>query len=88
MASDGGRGTNSDPAVSKNRLFLADPTKALEEFKNELRKDIQGAPYRQDIESGILQFVEDIISRKISIRAHPTRRLHAKLYIFRPDQAG
>src|SRR5437773_50323 len=65
-------------------LFLADPTKALEEFKNELRKDIQGAPYRQDIESGILQFVEDVISRKISIRAHPTRRLHAKLYIFRP----
>src|ERR1022692_785729 len=27
-------------------LFLADPTKALEEFKNELRKDIQGAAYR------------------------------------------
>src|SRR5258708_10861531 len=65
-------------------LFLADPTKALEEFKSELRKDIQGAAYRQDIESGILQFVEDVASRKIAIRAHPTKRLHAKLYIFRP----
>jgi superfamily II DNA or RNA helicase len=64
-------------------LFLADPTKALEEFKNELRKDIQGAAYRKDIESGILQFVEDVASRKITIRAHPTKRLHAKLYIFR-----
>ena len=29
-------------------LFLADPTKALEEFKNELRKDIQDAPYRNE----------------------------------------
>ncbi len=65
-------------------LFLADPPKALEEFKNDLRKDIQGAAYRRDIESGILQFVEDVVSRKISIRAHPTKRLHAKIYIFRP----
>jgi superfamily II DNA/RNA helicase len=65
-------------------LFLADPTKALEEFKNELRKDIQGAAYRKDIESGILQFVDDVASKKIAIRAHPTKRLHAKLYIFRP----
>src|SRR5881296_3809286 len=60
-------------------LFLADPTKALEEFKNELRKDIQGAPYKKETESGILQFVEDVVSRKIAIRAHPTKRLHAKL---------
>jgi superfamily II DNA or RNA helicase len=65
-------------------LFLADPTKALEDFKNELRKDIQGAAYRQEIEAGILQFVQDVVAKKITIRAHPTKRLHAKLYIFRP----
>src|SRR6266581_7485897 len=52
-------------------LFLADPTKALEEFKNELRKDVQGAPYRKETEAGILQFVEDVASRRIEIRAHP-----------------
>jgi PLD-like domain len=65
-------------------LFLADPTKALDEFRNWLRNDIQSAEYRRDIESGILQFVDDVISKKIALRAHPTKRLHAKLYIFRP----
>ncbi|MHB8523139.1 MAG: helicase-related protein [Limisphaerales bacterium] len=65
-------------------LFMPDPTKALEEFKNDLRKDIQGAAYRKETENGILQFVEDVASKKIALRAHPTQRLHAKLYIFRP----
>jgi superfamily II DNA/RNA helicase len=65
-------------------LFLADPTKALEEFKNELRKDIQNADYTRESETGIIQFVEDVISKKIELKAHPTKRLHAKLYVFRP----
>lgn len=65
-------------------LFLADPTKALEEFRTWLRNDIQGAAYRQDIEGGIIQFIDDVISKKIELRAHPTKRLHAKIYIFRP----
>ena len=65
-------------------LFLADPTKALEEFKNDLRNDIQTASYTRDTEVGILQFVDDVVSEKICLRAHPTQRLHAKLYIFRP----
>ena len=65
-------------------LFLADPTRALDEFQNWLRKDIQSAEYKRDIETGVLQFVDDVISKKIELRAHPTKRLHAKLYIFRP----
>jgi superfamily II DNA or RNA helicase len=65
-------------------LFLTDPTKALQEFKQELRTDIQRADYKQEIEAGIIQFVDDVVSKKIELRAHPTKRLHAKLYIFRP----
>ena len=65
-------------------LFLADPTKALEEFRNLLRSDIQGAAYRRDVEVGIIQFIDDVISKKIELRAHPTKRPHAKIYIFRP----
>lgn len=65
-------------------LFLADPTKALEEFRDWLRKDIQSAEYKREVETGVLQFVDDVISKKIELRAHPTKRLHAKLYIFRP----
>ncbi len=65
-------------------LFLADPTKALDEFRTWLRNDIQSAEYKRDVETGVLQFVDDVISKKIELRAHPTKRLHAKLYIFRP----
>lgn len=65
-------------------LFLADPTKALHEFKTELRNDIQDSVYSSEVETGVLQFVEDVISKRIELRAHPTKRLHAKIYIFRP----
>ena len=65
-------------------LFLADSTKALEEFRNWLRNDIQSAEYKREVETGVLQFVDDVISKKIELRAHPTKRLHAKLYVFRP----
>jgi superfamily II DNA or RNA helicase len=65
-------------------LLLADPTKALEEFRAWLRNDIQGAEYKRDIETGVIQFVDDVIAKKIELRAHPSKRLHAKLYIFRP----
>jgi superfamily II DNA or RNA helicase/HKD family nuclease len=81
-------GINVDAIVAdyhrRGLLFLADPTKALEEFKNDLRNDIQTASYTRDTEVGILQFVDDVVSEKISLKAHPTQRLHAKLYIFRP----
>jgi hypothetical protein len=65
-------------------LFLADPTKTLDGFRTWLRNDIQSAEYKRDVETGVLQFVDDVISKKIELRAHPTKRLHAKLYIFRP----
>lgn len=65
-------------------LFLADPTKALEDFQSRLKADIQKAEYRPDIEAGILSFVEDVVSGKLAIKAHPTKRLHAKIYIFLP----
>ncbi len=66
-------------------LFLADPTKALEDFQSRLKSDIQKAEYRAEVEAGILSFVEDVVSGKLVIRAHPTKRLHAKIYIFLPS---
>jgi len=65
-------------------LFLADPTKALEDFQRRLKSDIQKAEYRSEVESGILSFVDDVVSGKLTIKAHPTKRLHAKIYIFLP----
>lgn len=63
--------------------FNADITK--QEFIEKIKEDIQDADYRQDIEQGIIQFIEDIINEKLIIKAHPSKELHSKIYIFRPE---
>lgn len=56
-----------------------------EEFIREFKEDIQQAAYQKDVEEGIIQFVEDVISGKIQIKAHPDKNIHAKIYIFKPE---
>lgn len=68
----------------RGMLFLNDPTKTITDFSQSLKRDIQSASYRKEVEDGILKLVEDVTSGKVALRAHPTKRLHAKLYIFRP----
>jgi superfamily II DNA/RNA helicase/HKD family nuclease len=70
---------------SKGLLFQGDANQTLVEFLNEAKEDIQTANYTKEVEKGILQFIEDISSKKIEIKAHPSRKLHAKIYIFRPN---
>ena len=71
---------------SKGLLFQGDANQTLIEFLNEAKEDIQTSEYTKDVENGILQFIEDISTKKIEIKAHPSRKLHAKIYIFRPEQ--
>lgn len=69
---------------SKGLLFQGDANQTLIEFLSEIKTDIQEADYNQEIEAGILQFIEDIATKKIEIKAHPSKKLHAKIYIFKP----
>lgn len=69
---------------SKGLLFQGDANQTLIEFLSEIKSDIQEADYNQNIEEGILQFIEDIATKKIEIKAHPSKKLHAKIYIFKP----
>ncbi|MEY3499066.1 MAG: hypothetical protein RL308_735 [Bacteroidota bacterium] len=69
---------------SKGLLFQGDANQTLIEFLADIKTDIQEADYNEEIEKGILQFIEDIISQKIEIKAHPSKNLHAKIYIFKP----
>lgn len=71
---------------AKGLLFQGDANQTLIEFLNDAKEDIQSAKYSKDVEEGILQFIEDISTKKIEIKAHPSRKLHAKIYIFRPDK--
>ncbi len=70
---------------SKGMLFKGNPQKTIETFLQEAKADVQKASYSKDVEAGILQFIEDVASKKIEIKAHPERKLHAKIYIFRPE---
>jgi len=80
-------GINVDNLTKKyqerGRLFLSNPTETKETFLNEITEDIQQADYSNDIENGLFQFIADLITGKIEMRAHPTKTIHAKVYIFR-----
>ena len=54
------------------------------DYLNALKREIDDAAYSWELEKSILQFIEDIATAKIRIKAHPTRKLHAKIYILRP----
>ena len=71
---------------AKGLLFQGDAQQTMVEFQNETIADIQQSSYSKEVEAGILQFINDIISKKIEIKAHPTRKLDAKIYIFRPHE--
>ena len=65
-------------------LPLADVERTRKDVESALKHDIQHAPYRPDVEAGIRQFVEDVRTKKVELRAHPTKRLHAKIYVLLP----
>lgn len=82
-------GINVDSLIAdyqkKGLLFHGAEGQTLDKLKADLLEDIQSAEYRPEVENGILQFISDLVSKKIEIRAHPTKTLHAKIYIFRPE---
>ncbi|KAA0441518.1 MAG: helicase [Candidatus Thioglobus sp.] len=48
-------------------------------------EDIQQANYGEQTEQGVKQFIADMLTGKVTIKAHPSQKIHAKIYIFRPD---
>ena len=65
-------------------LLAADTSAAKQDYLNRLKQEIENADYSRNLEQSTLQFITDIASGKVRIKAHPTRKLHAKIYIFRP----
>ncbi len=52
-------------------------------FGNHLLEEAETTPDRPDIEQGIRKFCEFIKSGKIELKAHPSKNIHAKVYISR-----
>lgn len=81
-------GINVDQLIKqyheKGQHFLENPEETKESFLEELIQNIQEADYDTATEKGITQFIDDLTSGKIELRAHPKKKIHAKVYIFRP----
>ena len=81
-------GINVDQLIKKyhdkGQLFLDNPAETKESFLEEIINNIQDANYDEITEKGIIQFIEDLTNGKIELRAHPKKKIHAKVYIFRP----
>jgi superfamily II DNA/RNA helicase/HKD family nuclease len=73
-------------AARKGLEFNFNTDVTREEYLRVLKEDIQSSDYKKEVEEGILQFVDDVISGKIQIKAHPDKNIHAKIYIFRPKE--
>ncbi len=65
--------------------FNNDKEKTREQFFLNLKKNIQEADYQKEIEDGIIQLIDDILTEKVSIKIHPNKNIHAKIYIFREE---
>ena len=73
-------------ANEKGTLYLgATRSQVEEDFSSQFSEEIENSNYDKQTEDNIQQFVQDIKSGRIEMRAHPSRKLHAKVYIFRPQ---
>ena len=81
-------GINTDELIAtakrKGQLYLENPEFTKEEYLKFVTKDIENAPYNQTVENSVIQFIDDIITGKVKIRAYGQQNLHSKIYIFRP----
>lgn len=69
---------------NKSLLMLADEEKAKQIYQTDFKDDIINAHYSPEIESGIMQMCEDLISGRLQMRIHATKNLHAKFYLCLP----
>lgn len=72
-------------AYQKGMLFIGAEEEVKEECLQLLKKDIEESRYNKKVEDGMLQMLQDMIDGKLELRAHPSKRIHAKFYILYPD---
>ena len=80
-------GINIDDIFRKHNkalLMLANDEKAKEIYHSAFKEDIINAQYSPEVEEGILQMCEDLVSGRLQMRIHATKNLHAKFYLCLP----
>lgn len=72
-------------ANNQCQLFFGAEKEVKQDYLIQLRKDIENSVYSSHVEEGIWQMVDDLVSGKLELRAHPSKKIHAKIYILYPD---
>ncbi len=69
----------------KGLFYFGDANKTKDEFLNWFIQDLREAKYSKEVEDGIGQFIADMIEGQIEVRAHNSKAIHAKFYLFLPE---
>ena len=72
-------------AARQGKIFFGAEDEVKEDCLRQIRNDIEHAGYKEEIEQGIFQMVKDLNDGKLELRAHPSKRIHAKIYVLYPD---
>ena len=72
-------------SYQKGELFFGAEDEVKEECLHLLKQDIEQSHYTKKVEDGMLQMVQDLLDGKLEMRAHPSKKIHAKFYILYPD---
>lgn len=73
-------------AANQGRFFFGAEEEVREECLRKIRRDIESSNYKKEVEDGMFQMIQDLIDGKLELRAHPSKKIHAKLYILYPDE--
>lgn len=73
-------------AARQGRMFFGAEDDVKKECLLKIRKDIESSNYKKEVEDGMFQMVQDIIDGKLELRAHPSKKIHAKIYVLYPDE--
>ena len=73
-------------AAQQGKLFFGAEEEVKEEYLRKIRTDIETSNYRKDIEDGMYLMVQDLLDKKLELRAHPSKKIHAKIYVLYPDK--
>ena len=72
-------------AAQQGKLFFGAEEEVKEEYLRKIRTNIETSNYRKDIEDGMYLMVQDLLDKKLELRAHPSKKIHAKIYVLYPD---
>lgn len=81
-------GINIDNIFRKqSKLFFGkiDEEEIRKAYSQNFVEEVRNASYDEETERGILQFCQDIIDKRLEIRIHRSKNLHAKFYLLLPE---